>query len=246
MSLVVFTKDPGNVVSFEDPSLPGRVSLRVEDWGGYGGFKAIFTRVMVAAQGNYQFLHTLGGSIYVYVFGDRIGQLSLSGLAFDATCEDSNEYLGIEHAIRYYNVERIANRKPPLKVTIGAATTLTAYLVAFQADLADPKTQIYQFSLQMMLVPPIKARRPERSTKSSSAKSGNKKFVSSNEPTVDSGDGGEGEDATGDFPSFAGFQGGNSGEDADGELLAAFDDGGAVSNPAASVPIGDVVGGFGS
>ena len=40
----------------------------------------------VAQQANFQFLHTLGSDVYVYVFGDRIGQLSLSGVAFASGC----------------------------------------------------------------------------------------------------------------------------------------------------------------
>lgn len=153
MSVTIFSKQSGFVSSFQDPTLPAAVTLKVEGWGGFGGFKAIITRVNVAAQGNYQFLHTLGGSIYVYVFGDRVGQLGISGLAFDSACDDDAGTLGIERVLDYYVENRIAARQTPLKVTIGARTTVAGYLVAVAGDVVDPKSKIYQFNLQFMMAP---------------------------------------------------------------------------------------------
>lgn len=141
------------VASFPDPTLPATTTLNVEGWGGFQGFKSIITRVNVAAQGNFQFLHTLGGNIYVYVFGDRVGSLGISGLAFDSVCDDAAGTIGIERVLDYYAQNRIANRKTPVKVTIGVKTTLAGYLVAVAGDVVDPKSKIYQFNLQFILAP---------------------------------------------------------------------------------------------
>jgi hypothetical protein len=153
MAVTIFSKQAGMVASFPDPTLPATTTLNIEGWGGFQGFKSIITRVNVAAQGNFQFLHTLGGNIYVYVFGDRVGSLGISGLAFDSVCDDAAGTIGIERVLDYYAQNRIANRKTPVKVTIGVKTTLAGYLVAVAGDVVDPKSKIYQFNLQFILAP---------------------------------------------------------------------------------------------
>lgn len=153
MAVVVFSKAAGQVSSFVDPTLPARVTLRIEDWGGFLGFKSIISRVTVSARGNFQFLHTLGGKVFVYVFGERIGQLGISGLSFDSICGDEAGTLGIERVLNYYADNRIAARATPVKVTIGTATTLSAYLVGITGDVVDPRSRIWQFNMDLALVP---------------------------------------------------------------------------------------------
>lgn len=43
---------------------------------------SIITSVSINAQNNYQFLHSLENLIYVYSFGERIGELTISGLGW--------------------------------------------------------------------------------------------------------------------------------------------------------------------
>ena len=109
MSITFFSKAVGQVAAFVDPTMPARLSVNVPGWGGFFGFESIITNIQVASQGNFQFLHTLGGNIFVYVFGDRIGQLSMSGLSFESTCEEPGGTIGIERVFAYYNANQIAN-----------------------------------------------------------------------------------------------------------------------------------------
>lgn len=153
MAVTIFSKQAGMVASFPDPTLPASTTLNVEGWGGFQGFKSIITRVNVAAQGNFQFLHTLGGNIYVYVFGDRVGSMGISGLAFDSVCDDAAGTIGIERVLDYYTQNRIAARKTPIKVTVGVKTTIAGYLVAVSGDVVDPRSKIYQFNLQFIMAP---------------------------------------------------------------------------------------------
>ena len=153
MAIVVFSKAAGQVSSFVDPTLPARTTLRVQGWGGFLGFKSIISRVTVSARGNFQFLHTLGGQVFVYVFGDKIGQLGISGLSFDSVCEDPAGTLGIERVLNYYSGHRIAARQTPVKVTIGTATTLSGYLLGITGDVVDPKSRIWQFNMEFALIP---------------------------------------------------------------------------------------------
>jgi hypothetical protein len=153
MATTMFSKQRGLLAVFPDPALPAATTLRISDWDGPAKFKCIITRINVATQGNYQFLHTLGGNVYVYVFGDKIGQIGISGLAFDSMCTNATDTLGVENIINYYNENRIVARKTPIKITIGVKTTLLAYLVAMSVDMVDPAAKLYQFSMQLALVP---------------------------------------------------------------------------------------------
>jgi hypothetical protein len=153
MALVLFSKEKGLVASFNDPAVPGRASFKMDGWQGFDGFKSIITRVTIAAQGNYQFLHTLGGDVFIYVFGDRIGQITVSGLAFDSTCGDADGSIGMERVMSFYMANRVSERKTPMKLTIGVATTIKAYLVGMTGDVSDPKSKIWQYSMQLAMVP---------------------------------------------------------------------------------------------
>jgi hypothetical protein len=153
MSITIFSRQPGVVASFNDPTIPASAALRMEGWGGFSSFKSIITRVSMSTQCNFQFLHTLGGNIYVYVFGDRVGQMSVSGLAFDGSCETGTNVVGIESVLAFYNANRLAARQTPMKITIGARTTLSTYLVGVNADLADANFRMWQFSLQFVVIP---------------------------------------------------------------------------------------------
>jgi len=157
-SLVLFSKERGNVVALEDATMPATVLFHLEGWEGFDGFRAIVTSVAVASQGNFQFLHSLGGNIYVYVFGDRVGEAVISGLAFDRPCDNSDKMTGVEHVMQYYVDNRIAQRRTPLKLTIGAQRAIVGYLVSFSAKVADPKDGIYEFSLSFMVPPPSSTR----------------------------------------------------------------------------------------
>jgi len=209
MAITMFSKAAGLVSAFPDPTIPIKASLRMEGWGGFDEFKAIVTRVTVSSQGNYQFLHTLGGDVFIYVFGDRVGQLSVSGLAFDSTCDDPAGSIGVERVFSYYNSNRVAARKTPIKVTIGLATTVKAYLIGLGADVADPKSRIWQYNMQLALIPePLR----EEEFDPNSSESGTHEEDSGSEDSYSGGD----------FPTAS---------------SSGVDTGGAVTGSAVSTPV---------
>lgn len=154
MAFTVFSNNPGRVLVLTDPAVPSRFSFTLEGWSGFETLQAIITRVTVAKQGNYQFLHSLGGTIYVYAFGDRIGQITVAGVAFERSCsEAATGLVGVENVQQYYEQHRLAGRELPLKLTIGVATTFVAYLVGLATDVADEKNGLWQFAMQLALIP---------------------------------------------------------------------------------------------
>jgi hypothetical protein len=103
-----------------------------------------------------QFLHTLGGDIYIYVFGDRMGTMSLEGLSAAYSCTDSGDTQhGIEKIYSWYQANKLSALSTPLTFVLGASTTLTAFLGAFSADVPNINTMagIMSFRLDLFLVP---------------------------------------------------------------------------------------------
>jgi hypothetical protein len=158
MAFIFNESDPGRkenrgrVVVLEQENAAGGSVLTVDGWRGFGSFKAIFTRVHVAEQTNHQFLHTLGDRIYLYVFGDRIGSLGLSGLAFEDNCSN-NPKIGIAHVLSYYRRYKLTKVAEPLRVTIDPTTVLQCYLHSFQAATINAAEQMYQFHMNLSLLP---------------------------------------------------------------------------------------------
>lgn len=153
-SVMIFSGKPGRVAVLNGidsgaPSTIGQVAL--EGWGGYNSLKAIIMNCQLAKSANYQFLHTLGGMIYVYTFGDRVGSLNLSGVAFANDCSENNT-MGIEKVLQYYDTYKISKRSAPIKVTIGS-TTLVCLLTGCTVAIADPENLFAQFTLQLVVVP---------------------------------------------------------------------------------------------
>lgn len=152
---VILTGSPGRVVALQEPGVPASArAVRFDSFGGFSDFRSIITRVFISKNGNFQFMHTLGGDIMLYVFGDRVGQLGISGFAFQQACIDGGAGpLGIERVHKFYEQNRIAARARPLLVTIGAFTTFVCYLAKFSSDVADPQTQLHQFDMSLVLIP---------------------------------------------------------------------------------------------
>ncbi len=132
--------------------------VTVESWGGFTNFKSIITNLTIAEQGNYQFLHTLGNDIFLYVFGDRIGTFGVSGLSFYDNCGDAINVgqaskIGISHVIDYYRANRISRRGLPLSITIHPGQPFKCFLTSFRGSVLDASRRMFQFHLGLALIP---------------------------------------------------------------------------------------------
>jgi hypothetical protein len=115
--------------------------------------RSIFTRLTVSHQCNYQFLHTIGNEIYIYVFGDRIGQIQLSGLSFTSDCQSGSDgQHGFEKVLQWYEQYRVAARRDPITIMIGQ-TAIRGFAVALSGDVVDPGTRMMQWGLTLMVLP---------------------------------------------------------------------------------------------
>jgi hypothetical protein len=116
---LIFQTRPGQVVKLDDPALSCNTNfLTVDPDISFDAQRSIITRLTISQQVNVQFLHTLGSLIYVYVFGDRMGSVSLSGLSFLCACDDGESSggaeIGAEKMMLWYKQNR-ASKKAVVK-----------------------------------------------------------------------------------------------------------------------------------
>jgi hypothetical protein len=155
----IFSSQAGRVTAIEGTGTP--LLLEIGDdpegaspdsnWGGYDEFRAIVTGFGVQQQGGYQFLHTLRDFIYVYVFGERIGTMTIEGVAFNGTCESASDahlldggfgatplqYHGLEYVQAYYLRNCISNRADAISIILGLDTPFTAFLTSIKWEVID-------------------------------------------------------------------------------------------------------------
>jgi len=173
---VIFSQNTGRVVAVADKVAVGTFQLgNVLGEGGRITFRrhnTIITRVGISAAGNYQFLHTIGNDVYVYVFGDRMGQVQLHRLSFmssDDVCSGqtgntptasipgagSGNKHGFELLFDWYTKNRIAARRDPVLMTIGRSTNFKGFVTAMTGDVQDALHRTIQFQMTISLLPDV-------------------------------------------------------------------------------------------
>lgn len=149
----IFASEVGRVAKVEGTSFVP-ITITLQGWeNGYETMKGILTGIGVSGTGGQQFMHTLRDYIYVYVFGERIGEMIIHGIAFADTCNPVDNVTGMEKAILFYENRRLSTTGIPLLVTIGNTITLQGFLVAFQSKLEDASLMIADFTLQFRYPP---------------------------------------------------------------------------------------------
>ena len=125
----------------------------------------ILTRINVTQNANMQFLHTLGNRVYVYAFGDRMGQIQLTGLAFAATSDHGNAAppdsicaktgLGnhsAKNVLTWYKANKASTRATPVIITI-FDVAFQGFVIALNADVIDPATRLVQWTITLATLP---------------------------------------------------------------------------------------------
>jgi len=148
----IFSVRPGITTVIRDPeALP--MSLDFTGWGGFIVRRSIVQGITVQTQSNYQFVHTLRGFVYVYVFGERIGDLIISGLSFSGRCPgDTTD--GIKEVMNYYDQQRVSFAGNPTNIRIGRAG-FRGFLVGAKFEIVNPKGRVGQFQLRFNVLPPV-------------------------------------------------------------------------------------------
>jgi len=138
------------------PGCSGDAVFKVDISGGNSaGLTLPISGFALELNGNYQFLHTVNDFIYVYAFGDRIGELTVSGFGFSQTCGNASS-AKICNLFDFYTRKRIGNSESgDLSVHIGDCpdANFWAFLTGMRVEVQDPQTAIAQWSLRFNVLP---------------------------------------------------------------------------------------------
>jgi hypothetical protein len=141
--------------------VPTRAVIAVEDYT----LELPITGFTLDLGTNHQFLHTLDEFIYVYAFGDRIGELMLSGVAFTGCIQDHSSggdlagTLGAAALLTHYLKNRIGRRAGPgsslilIDAVAGiSSSVLTGFLTGMRMDVPNPALPIVQWALRYNVI----------------------------------------------------------------------------------------------
>lgn len=159
----LFEKSLGYVAQIADPVAEGTIGLAGiaannagaadNDLSYRAGCRAIITKVGMSNAGNFQFLHTIGNEVYIYVFGDRMGQIVLHGLSFRGDCKDDGTEHGFDQVYQWYKTNRVAVNSEPVVVTIGVKTRFYGFITSFNADAQDAQNLTIPFQVTVAILP---------------------------------------------------------------------------------------------
>lgn len=148
---------PGRVIAIAEPGLQGVLPplVTVEPALTFQERKSLITRLTIGQETSHQFAHMMGGDIFIYVFGDRIGQVTISGLSVAQDCDalDDTEH-GFEKMLKYYKQNKLSKRRDPMTMMIGE-TPFTGFLAGITGGVFDHKLLLMQWDLTFF-VPPDK------------------------------------------------------------------------------------------
>lgn len=136
----------GRVVTMEGcDGIPGKIIV-----DGFEPIAAIITAPSVDQRVNVQFQTSLRESVYVYVFGDQMGNVGIAGIAFAGLCE--GEGSGMEDVFNYYRDYRASQRKEPISVTFGKES-ISGFLISSSMTSRDPSQLTLNFNFVISTLP---------------------------------------------------------------------------------------------
>ena len=102
---------------------------------------------------NAQFPHTMGDDIYMNVFGNRMGTLTIKGIAFsDFECKGASKH-GIIDIIDWYKEHRVSTTGKNIIVTVGGTEAISGFLIGASYSTDDTENWLVGYQLEVATVP---------------------------------------------------------------------------------------------
>ena len=146
----------GSVVALSiGRAIPGAIQI-----DGLESRNLVVSRFGVSRNANAQFMPTLRNSIFIYSFGDKIGEMEVSGVAFHRLCNGSgnsgDSFAGLAEVGEFYDSKGLGAAKDnsikPVYVSLGTIS-IKAFLIGVQVSSLNPESNLMQFSLQFAVIP---------------------------------------------------------------------------------------------
>lgn len=140
MATFVSTK-PGVVIRLQQPwaSIPFAIRF------GLNTQRVIVTQAAIDHQGGFQFMHSIQDMVHISVFGERMGEMQLGGMAFLQDCNGGGD--GIADILSYYNDNRLAARGAPVTIQMGRVP-YQGFLTGTHVEVVKPEAPIGQWALR--------------------------------------------------------------------------------------------------
>jgi hypothetical protein len=155
---VLFSKGAGQVVRISPKGGTFTVPFRIDFEDSRQKF--IVTSAQLMQEGSYQILHAMDEAIYAYIFGRRIAQFNVTGVAFAAMCEAGGAGSsgdGITEVLDYYEKNQLAERSSPVKIQFGTKFG-QGLLTACTAEISAGDFQLGNFKLSFLVFPKLNAK----------------------------------------------------------------------------------------
>lgn len=152
----IIVNEPGLATAVPN-ALDAPMAIAIDGWRGYFGFKAILTGASGMLEGSVAWNPTALDLTYIYTFGDKLTQLSLSGLAFTDTCQAYRGATGLENVLNFYMTNRAAISARPAQIHIGAGAG--GYFQGFLMGLrfgVEAANRVSEFSLTYNVIPRVR------------------------------------------------------------------------------------------
>lgn len=161
--MIILDGIPGRITMLRTNPAAGLIRfINIKPILSFDTHRVLITRVGVSKSCNYQLLHSLGSVVYVYVFGDRVGSVVISGLAvggpvsYGARCTFESG-TGMDLAMAYFDQNRIANSQNEnreIEVVIGK-TPIRGFLTDMQLNILNPEFQLAEFQMVIRTIPEV-------------------------------------------------------------------------------------------
>jgi hypothetical protein len=156
----VFTASAGTVMAITAPAGEGMFSILIDGkaWGpDVDGIAGIVSGMSLNADINVQFTQTLRDVIYLTVFGNKMGSMTISGMLFlnnPIVCRDGSPSGGapLTPFFKKFKDYNAINRKEPIVIVL-AGNTIKGFLLGFQMQVADAQFHVGQFTMQFAVIP---------------------------------------------------------------------------------------------
>ena len=120
----IFNSTPGIVVAMKAPqAIPSRIRI-----GTFTPKAALISGMNYTQRTNQQFQYSLDKNVYIYVFGDLMGTLEISGIAFPQLCTGED---GIVEVFEFYRKNRASVQPQSISVAVGNHV-ITGLMTALQ------------------------------------------------------------------------------------------------------------------
>lgn len=139
----------GNMKVFTGLASLGTLTFSLGGWSsGASAQNAVISGVSANTAGNYQFLLTMRNYTYVYLFGEKMGDVIVSGVAAFECAEWTH---GLTNAVSYYNTYGITITGTPVALSF-AGYSAWAFLVGASFNYISAKTRLAQFKFKFKSV----------------------------------------------------------------------------------------------